>query len=332
MDTMKYNLQYFNHISFNGFDYVIPEKTLKFISDLSIEVGSSGYIKTPVFKKTDSKVDLNIFTHSSQIASSKNNNSNKKRRGNKGMEVSDEKWEALRTFQPTVIEHKTGIDQQIDQIRLMLNKLTDKTFADISEKIINIIQKLVENNYTEEDMTKIGIFIFDFASTNIFYSKIYAQLYTDLINTYNFLRPVFDKNYASYMELFQVIESGDPDKDYDRFCEINKINQKRKAISMFFLNLFINNIISEQSILEILCNLLNTLLIFINEDNKKNEVDELTENIAILYKKDIADKSNCLVDGVTITDVIKKLAKSKSKDYKSLSNKSIFKYMDLAEM
>lgn len=354
---MKYNLNYFINVSFNGFDFVVPEDVVKTISSLSMEVGSPSYIRTPVFKKKmelrESPI-LNSFTNkniqgSSSMGMFNNNNySSRKRRGNRGMEISNEEWETLRIFQPTKIEKKTGIDSQIDEIRFMLNKLTDKTYEDISKQILDIINELVTNETLQEDMMKIGNFIFEAASTNKFYSKIYANLYAKLINHHEFLRLIFERNYATYMELFQKIESGDPDKDYDRFCEINKVNEKRKAISMFFINLTTTHVINPRSIVEIVRNLLITVLGYINEENKKNEVDEITENICILYKKDtiermqpvedtcvdesLNDTVSIMIDGSSITDVIKKLATSKSKDYKSLSNKSIFKYMDLVEM
>ena len=159
METMKYNLEYFTNVSFNGFDYVIPEDIVKLISSLSMEVGSSSYIKTPVFKKkNNTNADINTFKQSSSTLF-KNNLTNKKRKSNKGMEATNEQWETLRSFQSTVIEQKTGIERKIDEIRLMLNKLTDKTFLDIRAKIINIIQDLDSEKYVEEDMSKIGNFI-----------------------------------------------------------------------------------------------------------------------------------------------------------------------------
>ena len=39
-----------------------------------------------------------------------------------------------------------------------------------------------------------------------------------------------------------------------------------------------------------------------------------------------------LIDGKSIISIITTLAKSKVKDYPSLSNKAIFKYMDLVEI
>ncbi len=100
-----------------------------------------------------------------------------------------------------------------------------------------------------------------------------------------------------------------------------------------------NNIISKEKIIMIIENLLNQLLKYIQEDNKKNEVDEITENISILYCKELFnndnenenenDNSNKIL---MIRNIIDKLAQSKLKDYKSLTNKSIFKYMDMIDM
>lgn len=82
--------------------------------------------------------------------------------------------------------------------------------------------------------------------------------------------------------------------------------------------------------------LLKKILQKIEEPNNKDEVDELVENIIILYNRDILDEINedddeYMIDDENITDVIEKLANSKTKDYKSLSNKTIFKFMDLVD-
>lgn len=340
METMKYNLAEFTNMSFNGFNFVVPEETMAIISALSMEVGSPTYIKTPIFQKREfMKSDNNSFNKpqpQSQFIPS--TTFKRRRRGNKGMEITNDDWETLRTFQATKIEQKTGIDAQIDQIRLMLNKLTEKTFAEINEKIKIIIDELIEKDTMEEEMTKIGISIFDMASTNKFYSKLYANLYAGLLESYEFLKPMFESNFNSYLDIFKVIECGDPEKDYSRFCDINKMNEKRKAISMFFVNLISTNIVSKDSIVRLLIDLILMVKTYIGEPDKKSEVDELTENIALLYNKVVIDYINSedndefLIDDNTISETIVDLAKSKSKDYKSLSNKAIFKYMDLVDM
>jgi len=320
----------FQDIIFQGFDFVLPEETLKIISELSLQVGSPDYVKTPVFQKRENpmKVEPSIKETVSSF---------KKGRRNKAMEiVNSEDWDNLRTFQTTKIEEKVGLDLQIDAIRVLLNKMTDKNYIDIRNKIIDIIDKLVEDNITSEDMTRLSSIIFEIASNNRFYSKIYADLYSDLTTKYIIMKSIFETNLKNFTSLFNKIEYVDPKVDYDKFCEINKTNEKRKSLATFYLNLMYNNIIPKETIMEITRNLLYHLYMFIQEEDKKNEVDELTETVAILYKKELyADDDGhdyVLVEGYTISEVIEKIANSKVKDYKSLTNKSLFKFMDLIDM
>ena len=186
-----------------------------------------------------------------------------------------------------------------------------------------------------EEILRFGTSIFEIASTNRFYSKLYADLYAELISNFDIMREVFYNSFDTFLEMFNKIEYIDPAVDYDKFCKINKDNEKRKALSAFFVNLMMNKVISEEQIVILLKNLLTQIHSFISIENKKNEVDELTENIAILYKKDIFQNNkylDCQVGGVLIPQLIVKFANSKSKDYLSLTNKSIFKFMDIIDM
>jgi hypothetical protein len=70
-------------------------------------------------------------------------------------------------------------------------------------------------------------------------------------------------------------------------------------------------------------------------DEKKNEVDELTENIVLLFKRELFTEKDCekeVVSGMNISQLIEFLANCKVKDFKSLTNKSIFKFMDMIDM
>jgi hypothetical protein len=327
----RYNLQDFVDITFNGFDIALPDETLCIITDLAQQVGSPTYIKTPTFQKRENITKIN---NSSDIFNS--NDLYKKKKRNKAMEViNDADWESIRTFQTTKIEQKVGIEAQLDLIRSWLNKMSDKMYTEPCEKIMEILNQLISDGTTEEDMLRIGNAIFDIASNNRFYSKLYADLYTTLIENYSIMRNIFNENLESFMQLFNSIEYVDPEKDYDKFCRVNKDNERRKALSTFFVNLTTNKIISEEKLQEMGCILLDKLLIFIKEQNRKNEVDEITENIAIiyLYNKQIFDDCDVLFNnGSTFTEMIEVLATCKAKVYPSLSSKSIFKFMDLVEM
>lgn len=326
---LKYTLNDFNNTIFNGFNYELSTDVLNIISELALEVGSPNYVKTPVFKKKDNpmKVEpqVNVI------------NNNKKKRGNKNMEVfNDGEWDTLRTFQTTKIDEKVGIDAEIDLVRSYLNKMSDKNYMDTTSNIINVIEKLISEKITNEDMLKVSSTIFDIASTNRFYSKMYAELYSELIRKYDIMRETFENSFNTFIELFNIIEYVDPAIDYNSFCRINKDNEKRKSLAAFFMNLMENRIINKEKIICITRNLMCQIYKFVSEENKKNEVDELTENIALLYKKELYTKENDSsyekIDGYTILQVIEKLAHSKVKDYKSLTNKTIFKFMDMIEM
>jgi hypothetical protein len=337
---MRYTLQQFNMFGFNGFEYSIPQQTIDIINNLTTEVGSTAHVKNSLFQKKYSKNGFN----GDSLAPTSNSEVkyNKRRKGNKAMEMSTEEWESLRSFQPTKIENKTGIDSDIDQIRLHLNKLTDKTFLEMREKLKSIINKIVSSeNFNEETSNRISTTIYDISSSNKFYSKIYADLYAELLINYEWLRPLFDNKITTYMDNFKDIQYFDPDKNYDKFCEMNKQNELRRAHSQFIVNLALNGSVSKIIAMQYLKKLIELVVDMINQDDKKNEVDELTENIAILYNKDMIDDiedddnyevDQFLINGKTINETIILLAKSKTKDYKSLSNKATFKYMDLIEI
>jgi hypothetical protein len=326
----RYSLNDFNNLLFNGFNYELPAETIRVISELALEVGSPDYVKTPIFQKRENPMKSEI----SSDDTSGDRNGGRRKRNNKNMEMNDSEWETIRSFQTTQIEDREGIECEIDNIRSNLNKITDKNYKDLCAKIIALIGNIISR--TPENVKQVSMSIFDIASTNRFYSKIYADLYTEIIKTYDILKGSFEESLSNFSELFNVIEYVDPKVDYDKFCRINKDNEKRKALGSFFINLSINGMIPVLTIQNITRNLLSQIYKYISEDNKKNEVDELTENVALFYRKEFYENENDvkyeLIHGHNITDIVEIIANSKAKDFKSLTNKAIFKFMDMIDM
>lgn len=342
ISNYTYTLDEIHNILFQGFDYKIPETTMEHISILSMQVGAPDYVKTPVFQKRENPMKSETHTSnsvfpllSSSLRESSTNN-NHRRRGNKYNEsVTDDDWNAIRTFQTTKLElNKTGTEADFDMIRTLTNKLSDKNYGEIRDKIIEIINNINTSN-SETDLSEVSANIFDIASSNRYYSKIYAELYSDLSGKFEFIKTACDENFIRFTELFNNIEYVDSNENYDKFCEINKINEKRKSLASFYINLMMKGVITEAKIVEITRNLLSKVYEYISLDNKKNEVDELTETIAILYKKNLFHgkkaSSYDKIDGLTIHEVVKKLSTTNIKNYKSLTNKALFKFMDLIE-
>ena len=325
----RYTLQDISTILFNGFDVEIPQETIQLIQELTSQVGSPTYVKTPTFPKKEEIV------HSHAHSQGQGQGYKKKRNGNKGIEaVKDSDWETLRTFHATKIEQKAGLDAEIDIIRSYLNKMTDKNYNENKDQITAILDKFVEDGISDENMLRVTTIIFDIASNNRFFSKIYADFYCVLMNKYEVMQQAFENSFESFMELFSTIEFVDPEKDYDKFCKVNKNNEMRKSLSTFFVNLCNNEVLSVDRLMKLLQGMLQKVMELRNEKNKKCEVDEYTENIAILYNKGVLEKivaSNYLIEGMTVDETIQILASCKAKDYLSLSNKAVFKYMDMVD-
>ena len=312
---MTYTLQDFLNITFDGFDFKLSDETIKHIQELSTQVGSPSYIKTPIFQKRDrTKDDTSI----------------RRKRSNKSMDNLNNDLDSARTFHTTKLEKKVGLAAEIDVIRLHLNKMTDKSYSQIKSSIIDIL----EENISEEDMMQVGTIIFDIASNNRFFSKLYADLYSDLVNKYEIMFEIFNKNFVNFLELFNVVEYVDPDVDYNKYCQVNKDNEKRRSLSSFFVNLVKNEVLKPEQLAELTQKMVSQVLVLMKEENNKSQVDEYTENIFLLYDERIfskMDENNYLVENKTISDTIKFLASCKVKTFPSLSNKSIFKYMDIID-
>jgi len=344
--SLVYKLDKINQVLCEGFDYRLPDETIQIITTLSHQVGSPSYIKTPIFEKKDMTLVAASFQEKSGGKSFVNtgygnnvgglNKRNKKDRGKVVEIMNDSEWETIKTTSNVTATKgtKSNEETQVDAIRVLLNKLTDKNYIDICGKIDDILHTMTTAG---ENITGVCTILFDIASANKFYSKIYADLYSQFSLKYSVFQTILQENISNFIELFNHIECVDPAVDYNKFCEINKVNDKRKALAAFYLNLMLNDIISKDIIINITHTLLVQLYAFIHEEGKKSEVEELTETIAILYRKELymiynGTRDYELIGGYRINELVVFLSKSKVKDYKSLTNKVIFKYMDLVEV
>ena len=319
MPPYFYSYTDIEQISFNGFNFTIPEETLNIISSLAVKVGSPAYVKTPVFQKREPLV-------------SQSSAPPVRKRRNKESADWDSPVPVPLQSTASVLAQKDGISADINQIRVCLNKVSESTYNDVLAQLKTILTVSIENA-NEEEMHKISDSIFDIVSNNKFFSRLYANIYTELMKSFPPLNAIFISNYESYLSLFKNIEYIDPDTDYNKFCANNVINERRKAVSAFFVNLAINGTIPHSNVANLLKELVESVLTQMVQTNKSNEICELIENIAILYNPSISQEITILYGGVeqTVADIIGMLSKTKMKTYPSLSSKAIFKCMDLAQ-
>jgi len=270
-------------------------------------------------------------------------------------EITDEDWEAIRKFQATVIAKKEGVDASIDQIRKHLNKMTTKTYDTLKNKIIDEIKSITDDTNPDspeiiEELNKIGDALFNIASGNSFYSEMYATLYKELMESFaindadadnsssspssNFMETIFKTNFVKFNTLFEKFDYCDPVKDYDAFCNNNKTNEKRRAISLFYVNLMKLDMIHSNEIITIIQGLQQTLLDTIKLTDSKNITDELSEILFILITNSSSKMKSLNNDSWnTIIDSVKEFSKKKTNPelMPSITNKSIFKHMDMID-
>ena len=311
-----YSFSDIEQISFNGFNFTIPQETLDIISSLAVKVGSPAYVKTPVFQKREPLVS---------------NNSAPPIRRRRNKETAD--WDSPPPIQSTasVLAQKEGISADINQIRVCLNKVSESTYADVLAQLKTILTTSTETA-TEEELHKIGDTIFEIVSNNKFFSRLYANIYTELMKSFPALNAIFIGNYDSHLSLFKNIEYIDPDTDYNKFCANNVINERRKSVSAFFVNLATNGTIPHENVANLLKELVESVLSFMVQPNKSNEVCELIENISILYNHSMSQTILYGGQEKTVSEIITQLSKTKMKTYPSLSSKAIFKCMDMGKL
>ena len=276
------------------------------------------------------------------------------RQRNASQQIPNSEWETILAFQKTEIQKKEGIELSIDNIRSYLNKLTDKTYAAMLSNILKEIAALFtasnddksEEHNTIAVMNRVASSIFTTASSNSFYSEIYARLFRDLMaqesddqSQYAVFRVVFEKNLASFMSLFETIEYCDPKKNYDKFCDINKANEKRKAMSLFIVNLMKNGIVEKKHVLAIMRQIQELMYTNMRQEGKTNEVDELAENLYIMVKHSHATlKTVSATNDAEVAELfaqrlelIVEISKLKIKSKPSITNKTIFKHLDMLD-
>ena len=309
----RYSIADFENIIFNGIQFQLPQETVDIITTLANQVGAADYIRTPQFNKK---------THQPALI----NNNNKRR--NKNQEIQDDDWDSIRKFQTTEIKKKDGIDANIDNIRKYLNKITEKNYDKMCEQITLEISTITDASV--EELNKIGESVFNIASGNAFYSATYAKLYKSLMTKYSFMSDIFKTNLDKFSELFTTIEYYNPNTDYDKFCENNKTNDKRRALSAFYVNLMKEGVIDKSDMISIINKVQEYIILKLSEEGNKEILDELSENIFILITNSSEELDD--EDGwEMIIDNVKTYSKLKVKDYPSATTKSIFKHMDILD-
>ena len=298
VEVLKYDLTFFDDVKKTS-SYVITDDTIKLIQDLGNK--------------------LTILN--------KSNNFFEKKHSNK--KISNDNWNNVKNFKATTFVKKEGLDKNINIIRINLNKITNKNYDILSVRILDEIDIIHENN-VEHFKTIKKLFIDTVCNVNI-YSEIYVMLYRSIIEKYDNSLFNINDDYTILKDELLNIKIIDSKMDYDDFCKNNKNNERKRNLSLFYINLMKQELFPKEDIINLILDNQTYNFNMINAINNSDIVDEICENLFILIKNAAEyikddDKYALIYNNVV------SITKLKKNDNNSLTTKSKFKHMDIMDI
>ena len=330
----------------------VPSEVCQCIHDLDkIVVDISPILTTPTSNEHSHIYNNRNHNHNTVVVrkntdSFRRDTHNDKERSRKiSKNVVSEEWKALKTVKPV---NKEGIEKEINELRMVLNKISNKNYDTQKEQILLLIKKCkihydtldkseeessdVLSTPSSEYLNKIGHFIFDIASTNKFYGEVYADLYKVLMNEYNIFEIILQEFVKSFQNMIKKIQYVDPSVNYDAYCEYTKLNDKRRATTSFLVILMNRSVLSESIILEFIKHYQLSLNEFVNQEGYEDEVNEITEILYLLISLGKEKLQNMTTWKEEIVPEVVSFSNKKSKEYQSLSSRSVFKFKDILKI
>ena len=331
--------------------YILAECVLSAIKVLCDEIGYTGSTQQNTYVN---QYNANVTSEKTQkpkengdwngVKNHKTGSNNNNRNGGGGGGgrggASNNDWKIKSGFALTKFAALDDSQQLLGEIRTDMNKLSEKNLAAKLETLRKHVNEIMDssdsdndsNGDNEEPPNKI-IKIMDViyaSSVNNKLPLLYSQAYETVHKMYptevgDFIEDKLKKHAESMENIIDVSE-----KDYDKFCEFNLENNIRKNFTTLFCEIAKQgkiNIVSVARMNSILSNLLEQVLAKIDHKIKQKEVEEITENIVLIFASlgKLAEKENHLPTIQTIVGY-------KSGEKPGLSSRTKFKYMDLLNL
>ena len=296
MTLIQYTLEDFANQRFHGVDFQLPEDIVSLINALAGQLHISEQPETVVANRRLTKPGS----------------------GGPTKVVDNQQWTRTKPFKTTTIEQKTGVEKTLNDIRYCLNNISENNFK---KQLQNTLEH-IHSDMSSDMIQSIAECIRDSASTNKMNAALYAQLFSHVVRAF----PDFAVYPSQFVDTFvhdlTHLVCVSSSENFDLFSAYNKANDKRKGLVCFLVYLLREGLIEKNAIDQAVQSLVDLIHVWIDADGKTSEVDEVTDTIAI-FAKMLTDKSAAWFDK------IKEISKYKAKEHKSLSSRSVFKFMDM---
>jgi hypothetical protein len=289
---MVYKLDFINSIREETLSNTkLSDVVIDIIKNLSDKVLSPNYSKTPVFTKkkyNNSFVNYNKFVQQPSTKIIKNKNI-------------------------------------VNDIKCLLNKLSNKTLKEVSQKITTHL-----GSCSSEDKPKIISLLFDVKTSSIMFVKLYSDLLKKIVISNALIKPFIIQTVNEINN--SIIEELKTVEDYDDLCKNNENLENKSAQYILITYLFKSNIIDKEFILSLLLNLEKNIIKNVENSDGKDLIDYYVKNICrvlnilnetMLIEEDLETHNNYLLN-------ILSMCSNKTKN-KGLSNKTGFNIMDYCD-
>tara|TARA_B110000879_G_C11183015_1_gene519584 strand:+ start:1531 stop:2523 length:993 start_codon:yes stop_codon:yes gene_type:complete len=303
--STMYSLSFFNELLFKNTSYVLPNAALTGIHDL--------HLFMDIGKETEQSVYKNVKRNKNEV----------------------DNWKKKEKFKATSMVKKEGIEQLFGDLKTNLNKLSSINYEIQYTKILELIETIIAiDNDTEstsnEYIKQITNVLLTVACNNKYHSNLYSKLYINLMDNYLYMSQAKDNLINKYLLEVHDIEIIDPNIDYDKFCEMNKKNEYRRAGMLFIINLYKGDAYELDKVIEIIQKIINFIKINMNNAEYIDIINEISEivNVFVLNMNiEIKEKPELkfVLDNVIL------FSKYKTKDYPGISSRTMFKYMDMLD-
>lgn len=243
----------------------------------------------------------------------------------------DSSWEAMRSFKPTKLASKVGIEKTVNELRIALNKISVANYDKQRDSVFKLVDEyFASSEQSESNNCLISKVIFDIASANKFYSEIYAKLYKELVSAYSIFADLLSGMVTKFIELDAVPLYVDPDTDYDGFCEYLKACESRKTTSTFIVNCLKLGLVESQCVAKILFAFVRYVDEKRMEDGFSKSVEGVVENIYIIATTCSSELAKTEQWTKYILPKLKEFVDTKV-EFPSISNRTKFKFMDILD-
>ncbi len=315
-----------NLLANNNNNYVLPENVIDQIAVLFECIGFSNNTQNTYVNQYNSAP-----THKAAPSEHDGRANYLKQQARKQQQAPT--WKTKPAFSVTKFALLDENENNIDELRIELNKITDKTLETRITKIINLLNTIIETSSNHSDDAALPQYIndaftmfFETAATNknpVLYAKFFKLIYENFKDyTSTFMQQAYNSYITSFNNIVDV-----PESNYNEFCDFTAANTRRKNISALFAQIALSNFIEgwDKNFMEkLLTTLFNQVIEKVEIKQKQKEVEEITENIVILITS-----LGTFIEKTVYAHFVENINGMKPAEKPGLSSRTKFKYMDL---